>query len=118
LSGSRKRLPEPHRRLDLVNASLDVPKQGADFLIRELADKLESAVIRTRWTAEAMLESSQARLSGLVDGSLSAVETTIDAIEPVVWSLAQDATTLGVGLIDSAAGQIRAQVEHLLEEVR
>jgi hypothetical protein len=106
------------KQIDGVNADFDSFQLKQRKMLEFAADKLESAALTMKWTAEAMLESSQGRLSGLVDGSLSAAGSIIDSIEPVVWSLADDSITLSRGLIDSAAGQLKAQVEHLLEEVR
>jgi len=118
LSGSRKPLANLAEQIEGVNADFDLFQLKELKMLEYAADKLESAVLTMKYTAEAMLANSEARLSGLVDGSLSAAKDIIDSIEPVVWSLADDCIVLSRGLIDSAAGQLKSQVEHLLEEVR
>lgn len=118
MSGSRKPLANLAKQIDGVNHYLESVQTGPRASIAFAATALESAVLTTRYTAEAMLENSEARLSSLAYGSLTRAHNVIDSIEPVVWSLADDSITLSRGLIDSAAGQLKAQVEHLLEEVR
>ena len=118
MSDSRKRLAKLTKQIDGVNATFDLYQLRERKMLEYAADKLESASITIRHTAEAILENSQARLSMLVGGSLAVAEDIIDSIEPVVWSLVTDSIMLSRGLIDSAAGQLKAQVEHLLEEIR
>jgi len=118
LSDSRKRLAKVARQIRKANELPDLVQDEARGFTMLASDALESAVLTIRYTAEAMCENSEARLSSLAYGSLTRAHNVIDSIEPVVWSLADDSITLSRGLIDSAAGQLRAQVEHLLEEVR
>lgn len=118
MSDSRKRLARLTKQLDGINADFDSFQVKERKMLEYAADKLESASLTIRHTAAAMRENSQARLSGLVDGSLSAAESIIDSIEPVVWSLADDSIARARALMDMARGQTKNSIEHLLEEVR